>query len=108
MDYDTLTSVQGIARLPEDDMTDWITESITKCTGVTDAADIARISDLMANQCQTFSGLSPERFFQLANEASELVLYLKTPAGQTAWTACKARYGIEDWEPLDRHAPQAA
>lgn len=108
MDYDTFTHVQGTARLPEDDMTDWIAESITKCTGVTDTADIAHISDLMADQCQSFSGLSPERFYQLANEASELVLYLKTPAGHAAWAACKARYGVEDWAPLDRNAPQAA
>jgi hypothetical protein len=106
MDYDTFTHVQGTARLPEDDMTDWIAESITKCTGVTDSADIAHISDLMADQCQSFSGLSPERFYQIANEASELVLHLKTPEGQAAWAACKARYGVEDWAPLDRNAPK--
>ena len=87
-------------------MANWITESVTKYTGVTDAADIAHIIDIMANQCRTFGGLSPERFQQLANEARELVFHLKTPAGNAAWAAYKAEHGIEDWPEMDRYAPQ--
>ena len=86
-------------------MADWIAESVAKYTGVTDAADIAHIIDIMADQCRTFGGLSPERFHQLANEARELVFHLKTPAGKAAWAACKAEYGIDDWSELDRYAP---
>ena len=86
-------------------MADWIAESVTKYTGVTDAADIAHIIDIMADQCRTFGGLPPERFRQLANEARELVLHLRTPAGKAAWAACKTEYGIADWSEPDRYAP---
>ena len=87
-------------------MADWITESVTKYTGVTDAADIARIIDIMADQCRTFGGLAPERFQQLANEARDWVFHLKTPAGKAAWAAYKVEYGIEEWPELDRYAAQ--
>lgn len=87
-------------------MADWITESVTKYTGVTDAADIAHIINIMVDQCQTFGGLAPERFQQLANEARELVFHLKTPAGKAAMAAYKVEYGIGDWPELDRYAAQ--
>jgi len=87
-------------------MADWIAESVSKYTGVTDTADNAHIIDVMADQCRTFGGLSPERFHQLANEARELVFHLKTPAGKAAWAAYKAEYGIEDWPEPGRHVPQ--
>jgi len=87
-------------------MADWIAGSVTKYTGVTDANDIAHIIDIMADQCRTFSGLSPERFHQLANDARELVFHLKTPAGKAAWAICKAEYGVEDSLELDRYAPR--
>jgi hypothetical protein len=77
-------------------MADWIAESVAKYTGVTDSADIAEIIDIMADQCRTFSGLSPERFHALASEARELVFHLKTPAGRAAWATYKAEYGLED------------
>lgn len=55
-------------------MADWIAEGVTKHTGATNAADIAQIIDIMANQCRRFGGLAPERLQKLANEAREVEL----------------------------------
>lgn len=76
-------------------MARWIEEAITRHTGVTDAADVASIMDVMADHCRTFSGLSPQRFKKLAKQAWEQVAYLKTPHGQECWQAMCIAYGIE-------------
>ena len=86
-------------------MANWIAEKVSKLTGVTDADDVARMIDMMGSQCQTFGGLSPERFDQLASEAFALLLHLKTPAGKTAWADYRNAHSIDDWPALDQFAP---
>lgn len=73
-------------------MSRWIEQSITEYTGVTDAADVAAIMDVMANHCRTFSGLSLERFAKEAREAAQFVAYMKTPEGQAEEQAYLAQW----------------
>ncbi|MEI6644085.1 MAG: hypothetical protein WCL10_18855 [Novosphingobium sp.] len=71
-------------------MSNWIEQTITKYTGVTDPADVAEIMDVMAGAVRTFGGLSPAVFKREAKAAWGIVSYLKTDAGQAEFAAYMA------------------
>ena len=73
-------------------MANWIENTVTKYTGVTDPADVSEIVDVMSGAVRTFGGLSPAKFKREANAAWALVQYLKTDAGKAEMAAFDAQW----------------
>jgi len=68
--------------------------SISKYTGVTDAAELAEIEELMRDVHRTLNGLSAKRFAAEARSAKAAFDFMRTPAGQAERRRLEAQYGI--------------